>query len=100
MGQLVPSLPRAIRVARSSPKGDDWKQASSFKNSGRGSMTVPSDRTRRGREHGPGIAEKSARSASGGCRQFADPVERYAVRVGPTLSRTFENRYVYLLSDA
>src|ERR1700730_885072 len=41
MGQLVPGLPRAIRVARSSPKGDDRKpyQASSFKNSSRRFMT-------------------------------------------------------------
>jgi hypothetical protein len=41
MGQLVPSLPRAIHGARSSPNGDDRKlyQASSFKNSSGRSMT-------------------------------------------------------------
>src|SRR6202040_2718864 len=43
VGQLVPTLPQAIRVARFSPKEDDRKphQASSFKNSSRRSMTSP-----------------------------------------------------------
>ena len=43
MGQLVPLPPEAIRVAHSSPKGDDRKpyQASSFKNSSGRFMTSP-----------------------------------------------------------
>jgi hypothetical protein len=29
-------------------------------------------------------------------RQFTSPVQRGAVRVGPSLSRAFENRYVFI----
>ena len=47
-------------------------------------MTSLFDGTRRVRERSTGPWGTSARSASGGCRRFADPVERCAVRVGPT----------------
>jgi hypothetical protein len=42
-----------------------------------------------------GRRQKCARSASGSCRQFASPVHRGSVRVGPTLSRAFGNRDVF-----
>ena len=96
MGQLAPSSQRAVRVALSSPNGDDRKpyQASSFKISSGRSMTSPFRMERDGRASAcRGTPAKMRSVGIGGCRQFTSPAQRGAVLVGPTLSRAFENRY-------